>query len=414
MIDSDIVARLREKFHAIRGELDERARRLWAAVEADALGYGGLKAVSEATGMAQSTIVRGQKELREPRRSPESEGSQRMRIRRPGAGRKPITETDPGIVEALDALVEPTMRGDPMSPLRWTCKSTRVLAAELTKEGHKVSHTKVGELLEAQGYSLQGTSKQTEGSSQHPDRNEQFLHINDKVKAFQKREQPVISVDTKKKELVGDFANKGREYQPKGEPEKVRVHDFKDDELGKAIPYGVYDVTQNTGWVSVGVDHDTAEFAVESIGRWWRNMGRHTYPDATELLITADGGGSNGSRCRLWKRELQSLADTTGLAVTVCHFPPGTSKWNKIEHRMFSHISQNWRGRPLESVETIVNLIANTTTDSGLRIRAKVDRGNYATKIKVTDDEMSELQLEPDDFHGEWNYVIKPRSKADD
>jgi hypothetical protein len=406
------VKTLREKFRAINGQLDERARRLWAAVEANALGHGGLKAVAEATGFAQSTIVRGQKELREPAPTPEGEGAQR--VRRPGAGRKPITETDPGIVEALDALVEPTSRGDPMSPLRWTCKSTRVLAAELTRQGHPVSHTKVGELLEAQGFTLQGTSKQTEGSSQHPDRNDQFLHINDKVKDFQKRSQPVVSVDTKKKELIGDFANKGREYQPKGEPQRVRVHDFIDEKLGKAIPYGIYDVTRNEGWVSVGTDHDTAEFAVESIGRWWRNMGRQSYPEATELLITADGGGSNGSRSRLWKLELQSLADKTGLTITVCHFPPGTSKWNKIEHRMFSHITKNWRGRPLESVETAVNLIANTTTDTGLRIRARRDRGKYATKIKVTDDELSGVRLVPDEFRGEWNYMINPHPKADD
>jgi hypothetical protein len=406
MTEKDVVKILREKFRAIRDQLDERARRLWAAVEADALGHGGLTAVAEATGFAKSTIVRGQKELREP--APMPEGDAVQRVRRPGGGRKPITETDPGIVEALDALVEPTSRGDPMSPLRWTCKSTRVLAAELTRQGHKVSHTTVGELLEAQNFSLQGTSKQTEGSSQHPDRNDQFHHINDKVKEFQKREQPVVSVDTKKKELVGDFANKGREYQPKGKPQEVRVHDFIDKKLGKAIPYGVYDVTRNTGWVSVGTDHDTAEFAVESVGRWWRNMGRYAYPEATELLITADGGGSNASRSRLWKRELQSLADEIGLRIAVCHFPPGTSKWNKIEHRMFSHITKNWRGRPLESLETVVNLIANTTTDTGLRIRAKLDRGKYATKIKVTDDELSAVQLVPDKFRGEWNYVIKP------
>jgi hypothetical protein len=409
MISNDEVAAIRAKFDALRGDLDERARRLWAATEVNALGYGGLGAVCRATGLAKSTIRFGQRELRAP-----TEAEFGRRVRRPGAGRKPITETDPGIVEALDALVEPTSRGDPMSPLRWTCKSTRVLAAELTRQGHRVSHTKVGELLEAQGFTLQGTSKQTEGSSQHPDRNDQFLHINAKVKGFQKREQPVISVDTKKKELIGDFANKGREYQPKGEPQEVRVHDFIDKKLGKAIPYGIYDIAQNAGWVSVGTDHDTAEFAVESIGRWWRNMGRDTYPEATELLITADGGGSNGSRSRLWKLELQSLADKTGLTITVCHFPPGTSKWNKIEHRMFSHITKNWRGRPLESVETAVNLIANTTTDTGLRIRARLDRGKYATEIKVTDDELSAVQLVPDKFRGEWNYLINPHRKSDD
>ncbi len=409
MIAKEVLTTLREKFRAIGGQLDERARRLWAAVEADALGYGGLKAVAEATGFAQSTIVRGQKELREP--APNPEGEALPRVRRPGAGRKLITETDPGIVEALDALVEPTSRGDPMSPLRWTCKSTRILAKELTKQGHKVSHTKVGELLEAQGFTLQGTSKQTEGSSKHPDRNDQFHHINAKVKNFQERAQPVVSVDTKKKELIGDFANKGKEYQPEGEPVKVRAHDFVDKKLGKVIPYGVYDVTQNLGWVSVGTDHDTAEFAVETIGRWWRNMGRLAYPEATDLLITADGGGSNASRSRLWKVELQSLADDTGLSITVCHFPPGTSKWNKIEHRMFSHITRNWRGRPLETVETAVNLIANTTTETGLRIRARLDPGKYATKIKVTDKELGAVRLERDQFHGEWNYVIKPSTQ---
>jgi hypothetical protein len=402
MISNDTIQAIREKYEALRGDLDERARRLWAAAEANALGHGGLKAVSVATGMAQSTIVSGQKELREP---PE-EGAVR-RVRRPGAGRKPITETSPGIVAALDLLVEPTTRGDPMCALRWTCKSTRKLAEELTEQGHPISHTKVGELLEEMGYSLQGNDKTTEGTS-HPDRNAQFEHIHERVQAFQKREQPVISVDTKKKELVGDFANKGREYHPKGEPEKVRVHDFIDKTLGKAIPYGVYDLAANVGWVSVGTDHDTAEFAVESIRRWWRNMGRRTYPDATSLLITADGGGSNASRSRLWKVELQSLANETGMAISVCHLPPGTSKWNKIEHRMFSHISQNWRGRPLVSHEAVVNLIANTTTTTGLRIRARLDRGTYDTEQKITDAQLRAVNLKPDDFHADWNYTIAP------
>ncbi len=352
--------------------------------------------------MSQSTIVFGQKELREP----PAEGMVR-RVRRPGGGRKSITETSPGIVAALDALVEPTSRGDPMCALRWTCKSTRKLADELSENGHPVSHTKVGELLEEMGYSLQGNDKTTEGSA-HPDRNAQFEHIHERVQDFQKRDQPVISVDTKKKELVGDFANKGREYHPEGKPEKVRVHDFIDKTLGKAIPYGVYDLAANVGWVSVGTDHDTSEFAVESIRRWWRNMGRRTYPAATSLLITADGGGSNASRSRLWKVELQSLANETGLAISVCHLPPGTSKWNKIEHRMFSHISQNWRGRPLVSHEAVVNLIANTTTKTGLRIRAKLDRGKYETERKITDAELSAVNVEPDDFHADWNYTIAP------
>jgi len=406
MISKDTIAAIREKFEVLRGDLDERARRLWAAAEANALGHGGLKAVAEATGMSQSTIVFGQKELRAP-----AEGGQVRRIRRPGGGRKPITETSPGIVAALDLLVEPTSRGDPMCALRWTCKSTRKLAEELTAKGHPVSHTTVGELLEEMGYTLQGTDKTTEGSS-HPDRNAQFEHIHERVQEFQKQDQPVISVDTKKKELVGDFANKGREYQPKGEPERVRVHDFIDKELGKAIPYGVYDVAANTGWVSVGMDHDTAEFAVETIRRWWRNMGCRTYPDATSLLITADGGGSNASRSRLWKVELQALANETGLAVSVCHLPPGTSKWNKIEHRMFSHITHNWRGRPLESHETVVNLIANTTTSTGLRIRARLDRRTYDTERKVTDTQLAAVNIETDEFHAEWNYTITPTPKS--
>ena len=404
MISKDTIQAIREKYEALRGDLDERARRLWAAAEANALGHGGLKAVAKATGMSQSTIVSGQKELRKP----PHEGAVR-RVRRPGGGRKPITETSPGIVAALDLLVEPTTRGDPMCPLRWTCKSTRKLAEELTEKGHPVSHTKVGELLEEMGYSLQGNDKTTEGSS-HPDRNAQFEHIHERVQAFQKRDQPVISVDTKKKELVGDFANKGREYHPKGEPERVRVHDFIDKTLGKAIPYGVYDLAANVGWVSVGTDHDTAEFAVESIRRWWRNMGCRTYPGATSLLITADGGGSNASRSRLWKVELQSLANETGMAISVCHLPPGTSKWNKIEHRMFSHISQNWRGRPLVSHEAVVNLIANTRTTTGLRIRAKLDRGNYETDRTVTDAELRAVNFEPDEFHADWNYTIAPVS----
>jgi hypothetical protein len=402
MISSDDEAAIREKYNALRADLDERARRLWAATETNALGYGGLAAVSRATGLAKSTIMFGQEELRAPA---EDEGVRR--IRRPGGGRKPITETDPGIVAALDLLVEPTSRGDPMCPLRWTCKSTRILARELTAQGHKVSHTKVGELLQAQGYSLQATDKTTEGGA-HPDRNAQFEHIHERVRDFQKRDQPVISVDTKKKELVGDFANKGREYQPEGEPEKVRVHDFVDKKLGKAIPYGVYDLAANAGWVSVGTDHDTAEFAVESIRRWWRNMGCRTYPDATSLLVTADGGGSNASRSRLWKVELQDLANETGLEISVCHLPPGTSKWNKIEHRMFSHISQNWRGRPLVSHEAIVNLIANTTTSTGLRIRAKLDRRKYETARKVTDTELAAVNIEPGEFHSDWNYTIAP------
>jgi hypothetical protein len=313
-------------------------------------------------------------------------------------------------VRELEALVEPTTRGDPMSPLRWTCKSTQKLAAELTRRGHPVSARTVAGLLKALGYSLQGLRKTKEGTV-HPDRNAQFEHLNAQVSSFQERGQPVISVDAKKKEAVGDFKNGGREWQPQGEPEPVRVYDFVDDELGKALPYGVYDQTQNTGWVSVGTDHDTAAFAVQSLRTWWQQMGQATYPNAKELLITADGGGSNSSRCRLWKTELQQFADETGLVVSVCHFPPGTSKWNKIEHRMFCHITQNWRGRPLVSHEAILQLIGSTTTRKGLTIRAGLDRGEYPTGIKITKAELAAVQLTRAEFHGNWNYTISPRRR---
>ena len=332
------------------------------------------------------------------------------RIRRPGAGRRPLTDIDPDLLDALKTMVEPTTRGDPMSPLRWTSKSTRHLAEALTKQGHPVSHTKVAQLLEHLDYSLQGNRKVKEGTS-HPDRDAQFEYINTLAKTFQRRGQPVISVDTKKKELIGDFANKGREYQPKGRPEKVRTNDFMDKKLGKGIPYGIYDWFANAGWVSVGKDHDTAAFAVQTISRWWKQMGRRVYAKARELLIVADGGGSNGSRSRLWKVELQGLADELHLTIHVCHFPPGTSKWNKIEHRMFNHITQNWRGRPLVSHEVMVNLIASTTTRQGLKIRARLDQRKYPTGIKVTDEQMNQLNIKPADFHGkDWNYSIKPRS----
>jgi len=407
MYSEAAVTSVRAKFEMLRDVFDERTRRLWAAAEATALGRGGLKAVAEATGLARSTIYLGQRELRKPR-SDEMRG----RIRRPGGGRKQLTETDPSLGAALNALVEPATRGDPMSPLRWTCKSTRKLAAELRAQGHAVSHTTVAELLASMGYSLQATQKTKEARSKHGDRNAQFEHINAQVKAFQKAGQPVVSVDTKKKELIGDFTNKGREYQPKGMPEQVRVHDFIDKDLGKAIPYGVYDVSGNCGWVSVGVDHDTAAFAVESIRRWWSSMGRFAYPHASRLLITADGGGSNASRSRLWKMELQSLANRVGLAISVCHLPPGTSKWNKIEHRMFSHITQNWRGRPLVSHEAVVNLIANTTTATGLRIRAKLDRGSYPLDIEVPEAAMKGLRIKRHAFHGDWNYTIRPNTPS--
>jgi len=408
MIRAKVENSIKIKYEALRSELDERSRRLWAASEANVLVFGGVAAVSRATGLAESTIRIGKKELRQ---ESEAEASARKRrVRREGGGRKPLTDKDKNLVSSLNSLVEPTTRGDPMSPLRWTCKSTRRLAAELTRQKHRVSHTKVAQLLDHLGYSLQGTRKTREGSS-HPDRNGQFEYINEQVKAFQERGQPVVSVDTKKKELVGDFANKGREYQPKGQPEKVRVHDFVDKNLGKVIPYGVYDLTTNSGWVSVGIDHDTSQFAVQTLRRWWLQMGSKIYPEARQLLIIADGGGSNGSRCRLWKIELQHLADEIDLTIGVCHFPPGTSKWNKIEHRMFSHITESWRGRPLTSHEVIVNLIASTTTKTGLKIQAELDQNQYPTGIKVSDEQMKDLNVHPADFHGEdWNYTIKPRN----
>jgi Rhodopirellula transposase DDE domain len=394
------------KFRSLSPLMDERMRRQWAASEAMAYGWGGVQAVAQATGLSPTTIRKGQAELAV--RSARPHETVESRLRRTGAGRKRKTEVDPELVQALEQLVDPVTRGDPDSPLRWTCKSTRVLARELTGQGHAVSDTTVRRLWHAAEYSLQGNRKTREGTA-HPDRNAQFEHINATVRAWQQRGQPVISVDTKKKELVGDFKNGGREWQPQGEPEEVRVHDFLDKALGKAIPYGVYDVSGNQGWVSVGIDHDTARFAAEAIQRWWRKMGAPRYPDAKELLITADGGGSNGSRCRLWKVALQDLATTLGMAIQVCHFPPGTSKWNKIEHRMFCHITQNWRGRPLVSHEVIVNLIANTATKQGLSIQTELDKGAYPTGIEVTDEELARVNLKPDGFHGEWNYSITPK-----
>ncbi len=386
--------------------MDERVTRLWAACEAKALGRGGIAAVTEATGILGKRIWSGMRELKEMGRHPPKESPRQQRVRRPGAGRKPLTEKDPTLVTDLDGLVEPVTRGDPESPLRWTCKSVRKLADELRAMGHQVGPQKVSELLHDMDYSLQGTRKTREGSA-HPDRNEQFEHINAQARTFLRAGEPVISVDTKKKELVGDFANAGKEWRPAGDPEPVRVHDFIDKQLGKAIPYGVYDIGRNEGWVNVGIDHDTAEFAVESIRRWWRRMGRRVYPDASRLLLTADGGGSNGYRTRLWKLELQRFADESGLDVTVAHYPPGTSKWNKIEHRMFCHITQNWRGRPLESVETVVSLIGNTVTKTGLRIKAALDRRLYEKAITVSDDQLASLHIRPHRFHGEWNYTLR-------
>lgn len=395
---------IQQKYQTLSAEFDERSRRMWAATEAQALGYGGITLVAQATGLAVSTIRLGQQELRQPKRQGEESW---RRVRNLGGGRKAISDVRPEVVQALEALVESTTRGDPMAPLRWTCKSTRNLAEELNRQGHAVSHMSVARMLATLNYSLQAPRKMIEGLA-HPDRNAQFEYINREAERFQRQGQPVISVDTKKKELVGNFANKGTEYYRQGTAPRVRVHDFIEKELGKAIPYGVYDLAENSGWVSVGTDHDTAEFAVQTIQRWWTHMGRRVYPQAKRLLITADGGGSNGSRNRLWKVELQCLANRSGLEITVCHFPPGTSKWNKIEHRMFSHITENWRGRPLLSREVIVNLIANTTTRTGLRIRAKLDESAYPSGIKISKEKMETVNLIPASFHGDWNYKIKP------
>ena len=404
-------SQIAQKYDALHDVMDERMRRLWAATEARALGYGGVSVVARAVGLSRPTIVAGIQELERAQAGEPALAA--GRVRRPGAGRPRANDTDPALVTALHALVESTTRGDPMSPLRWTCKSLRTLADELGAQGHRVSHQTVRELLERLGYSLQAARKTREGA-QHSDRNAQFEHIARRTRSLQRQGQPVISVDTKKKELIGDFKNAGREWHPRGQPPPVRVHDFQDPELGKAIPYGVYDLSENAGWVSVGTDHDTPEFAVESIYCWWRQMGRKAYPHASELLITADGGGSNGSRARLWKVALQRLADTTGLRISVCHFPPGTSKWNKIEHRMFCHITRNWRGRPLQSLETIVNLIAGTTTDKGLNLRATLDTGKYPSGIKVDDETMAELHIDRDEFHGDWNYSVIPRRLHND
>jgi hypothetical protein len=402
------VGLVRQKFEALRPLMDERMRRLWAGSEAIALGRGGIAVVAEATGMARNTVVAGIREQRQRRRSG---ASFEPILRRRGGGRKRLTEQAPALLAALESLVEPVTRGDPQSPLRWTSKSVRKLADELCAQGHRVSARTVNRLLGALDYSLQANRKTREGSS-HPDRDAQFAHINERSKQFQRRGQPVVSVDAKKKELVGAFKNGGREWRPKGEPEPVNVYDFRTQALGRAVPYGVYDVTANRGWVSVGMDHDTAEFAVGTLRRWWHQMGQGCYPAAKEMLIVADGGGSNGSRTRLWKTELQRLADDTGLTVSVCHLPPGTSKWNKIEHRLFAYISQNWRGRPLVSFEVIVNLIADTTTVTGLEIQAELDTNAYPKGRKVSDEELASVQMVRDPFHGEWNYTIQPQEHS--
>jgi hypothetical protein len=408
MQDRAAAERIAMKYLSLAPMMNERMRRQWAASEAQAYGWGGVRAVSGAIGMSPNTIRRGLAELLERQAHPDAPVD--LRIRRPGGGRKALTENDPDLLEALERLIDPMTRGDPESPLRWTCKSTTQLAAALTRQGHALSPRSVGRLLNAAGYSLQSNRKTLEGAS-HPDRNAQFEHISHTVRAFQSRGQPVISVDTKKKELVGAFKNAGREWQPKGEPDEVKIYDFLDPKLGKAIPYGVYDLSSNQGWVSVGVDHDTARFAVEAIRRWWRRMGSPRYPNARQLLITADGGGSNGSRCRLWKVALQDLASQLGLTIHVCHFPPGTSKWNKIEHRMFCHITQNWRGKPLVSHDIIIQLIAGTATKNGLKIQAELDRGSYPTGVAVADEELASVNLKPANFHGEWNYAIRAQRR---
>jgi transposase len=402
MVPEETVSVLRAKYQALAPLMDERVTRRWAAAEAHALGWGGASAVAKATGLSRTTIRSGLAELHHPRAEPPTE-----RTRRPGAGRPRLADRDPKLLDDLHTLLEPDTRGDPEAPLLWTSKSTRHLAEALVALGHDISHDSVGRLLEEIGYRLQANRKTEEGSD-HPDRDAQFGYINRCIRRFQKRHQPVVSVDAKKRELVGNYRNPGREWRPEGTPQRVRTHDFRDKELGVAIPYGVYDLTRNDGWVSVGIDHNTAEFATESVRRWWERMGSLAYPDADELLLTADGGGSNGSRARLWKLKVQRLADRLGLRISVCHFPPGTSKWNRVEHRMFCHITENWRGRPLVSRAVIVNSIGRVRTREGLRIEAELDTNSYPKGIKVSDEEMAGLNLQRAKFHGDWNYTILP------
>lgn len=397
-------AQISARFNFLIPYIDEKIRRLWAAAEASSAGHGGISTVTRATGISRKTIREGIAELKSSnqKNQPNTE-----RLRKEGGGRKKLTQHSPHLIEALDKLMEPYTSGDPMRPLRWSCKSTQKLASELVKQGFTIGARSVSKLLKEQGYSLQSNSKRHEGSD-HQDRNAQFEYINTMVEEFQKRGCPVISVDTKKKELIGQYKNAGQEWQTKGEPIEVSAYDFVDAEKGKAIPYGVYDQTLNEGWVSVGIDHDTAEFAVSSIARWWSQMGERRYPQAQEILIMADGGGSNGSRSRLWKYSLQEWATQEGLKIAVCHFPPGTSKWNKIEHRMFCHISQNWRGKPLVSHEVVVKLIGSTSTQKGLTIQAELDESNYQTGKKISDEQMAALKIQRAEFHGEWNYLISP------
>lgn len=394
---------LGERMDGLFQHLDERCRRLFAASEASRIGYGGVSLVSRACGLSRVTITKAIRELKDP---PLPAG----RIRRAGGGRQSLIDKDPSLQDALEQLVESTTRGDPESPLRWTCKSTRTLAGELTEKKHPISHVKVAQLLHQMQYSLQGNRKTEEGED-HPDRDAQFRYINRLIKRFLKNERPVISVDTKKKEVLGNFDNKGKQWRKTKTARHVGGHDFPSPELNRAYPYGIYDLGRNTGFVNVGTDHDTGRFAVASIRGWWRHEGRRLYPGNRELLITADGGGSNGYRLRLWKFELQKLSDEIGLSITVCHFPPGTSKWNKVEHRLFSFISSNWRGEPLEDYETVVQLIAHTTTAKGLTVTCRLDRRKYPRGIKVMDDEYASINLKPHSFHGEWNYTISPHAK---
>jgi hypothetical protein len=398
-------AELTEKFHSVWPLLDERTQRLMAANEAMALGHGGISLVHRASGLSRKAIQKGIQEIRMG--STPGDG----RVRRSGAGRKPITVSNPKLVDALEALIDEQTRGDPESPLRWTCMSTRAIARELDRQSHSLSHTKAAQILHDLGYSLQSNRKTEEGQD-HPDRDAQFRHISAAVKRYLRQGLPVISVDTKKKELIGNYHNAGRQWRPGKDPQKVQGHDFPSPDVPRAYPYGIYDLGRNAGFVNIGTDHDTGAFAVASIRGWWRHEGRRLYPQADKLLITADGGGSNGWRLRLWKLELQKLADQTGLSLCVCHFPPGTSKWNKIEHRLFSFISSNWRGEPLRDYETIVNLIARTTTAKGLKVTCRLDRRKYPTGRKITDEEMKQINIERNKFHGEWNYVIKPRAKT--
>ena len=404
---------LSDKYQILRRHLNERALRICAAADARCLGHGGIATVSKACNLARNTIYAGIRELSKPDQdhgAAATRDATDTRIRKSGGGRKRLTHSNPKLLKALDCMVDPVTRGDPMSPLRWTCKSTTNLSEELCKKGYRVSKRSVWNLLDELGYSMQSNRKRFEGTD-HPDRNEQFQFIANKVRQFIRRNQPVISVDTKKKELVGNFKNNGKEWEKKGQPNEVNMHDFADKELGKTIPYGVYDIAKNKGWVSVGITHDTAEFAVNTILSWWQSMGRRTYPNAKELLITADGGGSNGWRVRLWKMELQRLANRLNKNIHVCHFPPGTSKWNKIEHRMFCHITENWRARPLESRAVVVECIANTTTKKGLRIKAAIDETEYETGKRISDDEMETIAIKEDPFHGEWNYRVCVNSK---